>query len=170
MRATVWILLGALGTLVAAACASRLHVAHLLPNVALVVVVFLAMRRRIAEVSLVALALGYLVGAQALAPVGLHELALVAVGLGAGVVGGSLRATGKNYVACVSGLGDVAYHVLLLLLLMSQDRPVGFSSWPAALLVPQAALTAALAWALHPALHRLDLALTPRGPVGLSWR
>ena len=170
MRAIVWTLLGGLGTSVAAAFTSRLHLAHLLPNVALVVVVFLAMRRGITEVSVVALALGHLVGTLALAPVGLHELALVGVGLGAFVVGGSLRATGKNYVACVSGLADVAHHILLVLLLMGQGRPVGFCSWAAALLVPQAALTAALAWALHPALTRVDRALTPRGPVGLSWR
>lgn len=170
MRAIVWILIGHLAAIIAAACASRAHLAHLTPNCTLVVVVFLAMRHGVGEVSAVALVQGYLIDSLALAPMGLHALALTMTALGAFVVGGSLRATGRNYVACVSGLADIAYHVALLLLLMSQDRPVGFSSWAAALLVPQAALTAATAWVLHPLLRAIDSALTPRGPVGLSWR
>lgn len=165
-----WIALGWLGTVLVSALAGRLQMAHLMPNMALVVVVFLAMRKEAPEICVTALVLGHIVGITALSPSGLHEMALMLVGLSAFLIGGNLSATGSIYVGCVCVLADMGYHILLVLLLIWQGHAVGFSSWATAALVPQALMTGFWGWALYGAFEWLDDHLAPRHQEGLQWR
>jgi hypothetical protein len=169
MRAAVWMLLGAWGTAIGSALAARSTLLHVLPDLALIVLVFLAMRREAPEVAASALVLGFVMGTLALAPPGLHEAACALVALGVFLVTGSLAGAGAGYFALVVGTAEVALHVTLALLAMAQHMHVGFSSLATALLLPQALLTSGLAWALYGALQRLDAWLSPRAPEGLQW-
>lgn len=170
MRLLAWIVVGFVATVLTSALAARLAFAHVMPNLALVVVVFLAVRKEAPEICLVAVALGHGIGLQAIAPAGLHETALTAVALGAFLVSGNLSATGGLYVGCVACISEIAYHIALVLLLVWQGYEVGFSSWATAALLPQAAFTGLCGWALYRPLERLDESLTPRRTEGLQWR
>lgn len=170
MRLFAWIVVGFLATVIMSALAARLPWAHVMPNMALIVVVFLAMRKEAPEICFVAVALGHVVGLQALAPTGLHETALALIALGAFLISGNLSATGSLYVGCVACISDVAYHIALVLLLVWQGYEVGFSSWATAALLPQAVFTGLCGWALYRPLEYLDETLTPRRTEGLQWR
>jgi len=170
VRLLVWMVLGWLGTVLVSAFAARVQVAHMMPNMALVVLIFLAMRKEAPEICLTALVLGHVLGLMALAPVGLHETALLVVALGAFLISGNLSATGSVYAGCVCILADMGYQVLLALLLVWQGYEVGFSSWATASLLPPALLTGFWGWALYRPLERLDDWLAPRRPEGLQWR
>lgn len=169
MRLIVWIFVGWLFTAVVAALHARWHTAHLMPNGALVVVVFLALRRAAPAACVTAWVLGDILGVMAAAPQGLHALALMGVALGCYGVSGRLDATGGGYNALITVAADMAYHLLLVLLLMAQSYPVGFSSWATALLLPQALLSGLLSLACYRLFSALDAWLTPQTAEGLQW-
>lgn len=170
MRVAVWVLLGWLGIVTGSALAARLPPLVLLPDVPLGIVAFLGTRRSARNAALVAFALGYLVDVLASAPLGLHQVALVATALGVWLVGEHVGGTGAVHAALVTGFAQLAYHLTLLALLCWQGRPVGFASWSAALLLPQAVLTGGVAWLAHGHLLALHRRLAPRLQQGLQWR
>lgn len=169
MRVVVWVSLGWLGLVLTSALAARLPPLVLLPDVPLLVVAFLGMRRSARNAAWVALVLGYLVDVMATAPLGLHQAALVTTALLVWLVGEHVGGTGAVHFALVTGVAQLTYHVALLGLLCWQGRPVGFVSWSAALLVPQAALTAGCALLVHRRLVLLHRRLTPQAPGALRW-
>ena len=63
----------------------------------------------------------------------------------------------------------MAYHLVLVLLLMTQSYPVGFSSWATALLLPQALLSGLLSLVCYRPFAALDAWLTPQTAEGLQW-
>lgn len=171
MRVAVWIALGWLGVIFWTAVAARLAPGHVFPDAALVVIVFLALHREPVVVVVVALALGYLNGRQALAPGGLHEFASVLVAVIAYAISGQLAAGGAIFFAVVTGCATMLYHLLLFLLLIGFRGPAGFSSWATASLVVNGVLTGALAAASYPLMQRLEARLSEsRRQTGLQWR
>ncbi|OGR08451.1 MAG: hypothetical protein A2341_17310 [Deltaproteobacteria bacterium RIFOXYB12_FULL_58_9] len=170
MRHAVWIALGWLGVTFWTSLAARLSFGHLVPDAAVVTVVFLALRREPVVVTATALAIGYLVGRQALAPVGLHEVALVGCAVIAYLASGHIAGSGPAFLAVASAMGLVAYHVLLYLLLSLGRDQVGFSSWATAMLLPNAVITGVLAFVSYPGLAALERKLTPETHEGLAWR
>ena len=169
MRAAVWVGLGWLGLVLCSALAARLPPLLLLPDVPLLVVAFLGIRRSARNAALVAFALGYGVDVMSHAPLGLHQTALVATALLVWLVGEHVGGTGAVHFALVTGVAQLAYHVALLGLLCGQGRPVGFVSWPAALLLPQAALTSCAAWLSYRRLLALHRRLSPHPRRDLQW-
>ncbi len=170
MRLVAFIGLGWLGTLICSAWATRLAVAHVLPDMAVLVVVFLAMRRSALAVVVTALTLGYLRGRLALAPVGHSETSLVLCALGTYLATGHLAGSGAVFFALSTAGALTATHALEALLLVWQRGSAGFSSWATALLLPAALATGLLALVLHPFLVWLERRLTPDSRVGLLWR
>lgn len=169
MRTAVWIALGWLGVTFWTALSSRLGVGHVMPDAAIVTVVFVALRREPWAVAITALALGYLVGRQAVAPVGLHETALVACAVVVYVTSGHIAGGGPAFFAAASAVAVAGYHVLLFALTVAGRGDAGFSSWATAVLVPDALLTALLALFSHPWMAWLDLKLAPEKHEGLAW-
>ena len=133
--------LGALGVQVAAAAASRLSVGHLAPDVPCLLVAFLAMRPPMLRAIAVATTLGFVVDHAACAPAGLHATALAATAVATASVAGHVGGTGASHFAGVAASAQVAYQLALVALLAWQGHHVGFVSFGAALLVPQAALS-----------------------------
>jgi hypothetical protein len=170
VRHIAWILLGWLGVSFWSAVGARICVGHIIPDAALVTIVFLALRREPIQVALSALVLGYLVGRQALSPLGLHETALMACGLSVYVASGHIAGSGALFFAAASAVATLVHHVLLLVLTMTIYGHVGFSSWATALLLPSALATGLLAWLSHPWMIRLEKRLTPEVREGLTWR
>lgn len=170
MRLTAWIVVGWLGTLLCSAFAARLHWAHVIPDVPVLVVVYLALHREPVRVAPIAAALGYLVGQQALAPIGLHETALVLCAVTMAIAAGSIAAGGALFYAAASAAAVVGYHLLLGLLVFWQRGVVGFSSWATALLLPAALATALLGLLLYPLFAALERRLTTDPREGLLWR
>lgn len=170
MRFVAWALMGWLATLLVSALAARVPTAHIMPNAVLVVVMFLAVRKEAPQTVTTAVILGHVVGTLALAPTGLHETALAIVALGAFLVSGNLSIGGSVFLGCMCLMGDVAYHILLVLLLIWQGHAVGFASWATAALLPQACLTGLCGWAMYHPFVRLDESLAPQREEGLQWR
>jgi len=164
-----WVAFGSLGVTLVTAICSRVGFAHLVPDVAVITVVFLAQRRSPAQVVVVALTLGYLCGRQALAPVGLHEVALILTALVVYFGVGSLAGSGARFFALTCG-GAVAVHDLILYVLaLIFGGHAHFASWPAASLVPSGAVTGVLALALLRPMTALEHRLTPVQHEALSW-
>lgn len=169
MRHLAWIAIGLLGVTFWTALAARLQLGHVVPDVAVITVVFLALRREPIPLALTALALGYLVGRQALAPVGLHETALTICAIAVYMVSGRLAAGGAAFCAAAAAVVTVGYHLLLFVLLTAVRGDAGFSSWSTALLVPAAVVTGLLALISHPFMMLVERKLTPVVREGLSW-
>ena len=170
MRTALWIVLGALGVAVWSAVGACGDWGHVMPDAAVMTVAFLAVRRNPLSLAATAVALGYVVGRQALAPVGLHESAMVLCALGLQLVAGHLVGSGAVFFAAVAAGSVVAYHVLLAVLLWLGGAAVGFSSLATSLLLPSAAVTFLLALVSHPVMLRLEQVVTPARREELSWR
>lgn len=169
MRHLVWIALGFLGVTFWTALAARIQLGHVLPDAAVVTVVFLALRREPIPLAFTALVLGYLVGRQALAPVGLHEVALTGCAVAVYMVSGRLAAGGAGFCAFATAVAAVGYHVLLFVLLTAVRGEAGFSSWATALLIPASLTTGLLALISYPFMMVIERKLTPVVHEGLSW-
>jgi len=169
MRHLAWVALGFLGVTFWTALAARIQIGHVLPDAAVVTIVFLALRREPIPLALTALALGYLVGRQALAPVGLHEIALTVCAVAVYMVSGRLAARGAAFCAFATAVTAVGYHVLLFALLSTVRGDAGFSSWATALLVPASLATGLLALISYPFMMLIERKLTPEVREGLSW-
>ncbi len=169
MRHVVWIALGFLGVTFWTALGARVQLGHVLPDAAVVTVVFLALRREPIPLALTALVLGYLVGRQALAPVGLHETALTASAVAVYMVSGRLAGGGAGFCAVAAAVAAVGYHVALFVLLTAVRGNAGFSSWATAALVPASVTTGLLALISYPFMMLVERKLTPEVREGLSW-
>ena len=170
MRSLAWIGVGWLGLLLCSALGARLQVAHVLPDVPLLVVIFLSMRRGPLMVAATGLALGFLAGQQALAPVGLHETALTLCGVGMVVAAGNIAAGGSAFYGMAVAVAALGHQLLLASLVYWERGSVGFSSWATALLLPGALCTAGVGLLLHPLLLALERRLTSDTREGLLWR
>ena len=170
MNSLAWIGIGWLASCVMTALHSHGGLAYVMPDPAIVVVTFLAMRREALQVVIVALALGYLVGRQDLAPTGLYPLALGVVALGTQLVSGAIAARGAVFAALMTAAATAAYHALLFALLYGLRGNVGFASWATAALFPNALATAALGLVASPFLAAVDRKLAPDTRTALSWR
>lgn len=170
MITLAWMAVGWLLMSVVTAFGSRLNVGHVMPDIAALVIVFLALRREPILVALVALALGYMSGRQAVAPVGIHESAAVLCAIGAYVASGSIAGGGKFFFVLASGGAAMAYHVCIFLLAYLVGGAAGFSSLATMTLIPTALATSVVAWLLHPLLAWIDKKLAPEQREALSWR
>ena len=169
MKFWVYVAVGWLAMAMWTAIGSRLGMGHVLPDAAVVTVVFVAIRREPIPVTLCALALGYLAGRQALAPVGLHETALVACALVVYMTAGSVAASGVAFFALASGGTVMLYHLLLFILTRVFGGAAGFAGWATAMLVPDAVATAALALVSHPVLAAIERRISADQREELSW-
>jgi rod shape-determining protein MreD len=152
----------------AAAC--RLNVAHIMPDWPVLVLVFLGIRRDPVGLCAVAVALGYLVDRQALAPVGLHEVSLTVCAMTVYMVSGHLVGSGAIFFAMITTCAVTLHHLLVLALLWWQRGAAGFSSWATALLLPDALATAFVALCLYSPMVWLERRLTQDRREGLVWR
>lgn len=170
MRFVIWLLCGWLCLVLMTALQTRCDIAHVAADPILILLVFFAMRWSPTTFVPMALALGYCTGRAALAPLGLHELALGIVSVGVCIINGHVAGSGARYFAAAVALAQLAYAVLVCGLLLWQGHRLGFSSWTTALLFPNALLSAALAWLVYRPLMALEAHLSPSIPRGLDWR
>jgi len=169
MSVLVYVVIGWLAMALWTAAGARFAPGHVLPDAAVVIAVFVALRREPVPVTVAALLLGYWAGRQALAPIGLHEAVLVACALTVYMTGGSIAGSGARFFALAAGGTVALYHVLLYLLMSVFGGRAGFSGWSTALLVPSGVATAALAWVCHPLLTALERRLSEDRSERLSW-
>lgn len=170
MRTVAWLVLGTLGVAFWSAASAWLGWLHVMPDAAIVTVAFLALRREPLPLVATAAVLGYIVGRQALAPIGLHETSLVVCALAIYLAAGHLVGSGAFFFASVAGGAVVFYHLCLALLVWIGGSEVGFSSWATASLVPSALATFALAALSFVPMNRLEQLLSPRHRQELLWR
>ena len=140
-----------------------------MPDMTVIVVCFLALRRDPVSLTVVATFLGYLAGRQALAPSGLHETALIFTALGVYFAAGSLAGGGGLFFAFASGVAVMCYHALLFVLIYWQRGMAGFASWATAMLVPDGLATCFVALLCYLPMCWLDRRLTQDKREGLAW-
>ncbi len=170
MRHVAWIVIGWLGVTLWTALGARVSPAHLLPDAAVVTVVFVALYREPIPTALTALVLGYLCGRMCIAPLGLHAFALVACAVVTYLASGRLKGSGALFFATTAAAATLGYHLVLFVALQIVGDQAGFSSWATALLVPNALATGLLALVSYPWMVRLERRLNPEAREGLSWR
>ncbi|MEE8410212.1 MAG: hypothetical protein V3T05_11445 [Myxococcota bacterium] len=170
MRTVAWITLGWLGVTFWTALGARIAPGGVIPDAAIVALVFLGLRREPIPVVVSAIVLGYLVGRQAMAPVGLHETAMVACAIGVYMVSGHLVGSGPLFFAMVAGAAEIGFHILLYGLAYLVGGRAGFVSWATAVLVPSAGATGLLALISYPWMIRLERRLSTERHEGLVWR
>jgi hypothetical protein len=169
MNVLVYTVLGWLGMAFWTAVGTRVNVGHVLPDAAVVTVVFVALHREPIPVTITALLLGYLAGRQALAPIGLHETALVACALVVYMTAGNLAGGGTRFFVLACGGTVMLYHVILYVVARTLGGGAGFASWATASLVPAALTTAVLAWVMRPLLAAVERRLSAEDREELSW-
>ncbi len=170
MSSLVWIAVAWVGMCLVTALEAHGGFGYVMPDVVIIVIVYLALRREALQVVLIALALGYLVGRQDLGPPGLHPLALGVVALGTQLLAGSIAASGPVFAALVTAAATAAYHALLFALLYGLRGSVGFASFATAILVPAALLTAFAGILVSPLLGAIERRMQPDTRASLSWR
>jgi hypothetical protein len=170
MNSLAWIGIAWLASCVMTALRSHGGFAYVMPDPAIVVITFLAMRREALQVVIVALVLGYLIGRQDLAPAGLYPLAMGVVALGTQLVSGAVAVSGVVFAALMTAAATAAYHALLFALLYGLRGNVGFASWATAALFPSALATAVLGLLALPFLAAVEKKLAPDTRTALSWR
>jgi len=168
-RHLAWIGVAWFGVIVLSALGQTLPNGYVLPEFVVLVAAFLAFVREPIPLVASCLAMGYLAGRHALAPVGLHELALAGTALSIHLMVGSIAGGGRLFFAGVVGVATMIYHLTLAGLLFTFRGPVAFSSWPSALLFPAAGLTAFLAIVLQPSFMALENRLAPQQRQSLSF-
>lgn len=169
MKTAVWIAMGVIGVTFWSSVAACCSWGHVMPDAAVMTVAFLSMRRDPLPLVVSAVALGYIVGRQALAPVGLHETALAVCAIGVQLVAGHLAGSGALFFAAVAGASVAAYHGVLAILLSLGGSEIGFSSWATALSIPSGAVTLLLALVSYPVMIRVEQLVSPARTEGLSW-
>ncbi len=170
MRNVVWIVVAWLATVVTTAVAAGLDISHLLPEIVVVVATYLALEREGPALVACCVAMGYLVGRAALAPLGLHELSLAATALGIHLVVGSITTGGRGFFTVTVAVATMSYHALTFLLLLGFRGSASFASWTTAILVPNALLTAAVALVAYPWLEALERRVSAQQRETLSFR
>ncbi|MBI5507561.1 MAG: hypothetical protein HY903_02290 [Deltaproteobacteria bacterium] len=170
MKNALFLVVGFAGVTFWSAVAAKIRVAHLVPDAAIVTVVFLALRRDPLLITLTALTLGYLVGRECVAPVGLHETALVGCAVSVYLASGALTGSGPLFFAVVCGGATIGYQLLLFVLLFAFRGTASFPGWPTMLLLPSAVATGLLALLSYGGLNALDRRLAADHHEALSWR
>ena len=169
MRTLLWVLLGWIGVAFWTGIGSAWSPAHVIPDAAVVVVVFLGMRFTPIPLCCGALALGYIVGRQVAGPVGLHEVSLGICAFWTYRMSGSFSGGGAAFFGVVTALIAALYHGILFVMVYLVQGDAVFSSWATATLAPGAAATGLLGTALyHPMLY-IDRFVEPKSREGLSW-
>ena len=143
--------------------------AHVIPDAALVMVVFLGMRMAPVPLCLTALTLGYVVGRQALAPGGLHETALTVCAIGVYQMSGSFTGGGAKNIGGLTAIYSEVYQCHLYLLIYFVRGDALFSSWATASLLPGAVATGLLAASSYHLFCWIDVALSSKKREGLLW-
>lgn len=169
MTVFVWVAYGWAWVTVLTAFGARFQCAHVLPDAVAATVVFLAFRRTPVQVCLTTLMLGYLLGRQAVAPVGLHETALVVTGLFIYLAAGNLAGSGVLFFALASGGAAMLYPLLTKLVAWLFGNEIHFTGWATASLLPMGLATAVFALATHWFMARVDKRLEPAQREELSW-
>jgi hypothetical protein len=169
MNVVVYVAIGWLTMAFWTAVSARFTLGHVVPDAAVVTLVFVALRREPIPFTLTAVALGYFAGRQALAPMGLHEAVLVACALTVYLTAGNLAGSGAGFFALASGGTVMLYHLLLYVLARTVGGHAGFTGWATAMLVPSGAATAVLALVSHPLLSAIERRLSPDKREELSW-
>ena len=170
MKHIVWLVLGWLGISMSAALSHKVLPYHVVPDVALIVAVFLALRREPIPMALSALALGYFSGRLALAPVGLCEGSLILCSIWAYRGSGSVDGSGSVFFGLLCGAMVCVYHLLMFGLLLLIRGEAAFASWATASLIPTAVTTFLVATLMHRPMEWLDRLVAPAPRSGLSWR
>lgn len=170
MKHVVWLIVGWLGISISTALSHKILPYHVVPDVALIVAVFLALRREPVPMVLSALALGYFTGRLALAPVGLCEGSLVLCAVWAYRGSGSVDGSGSVFFGMICGAMVCVYHALMFGLLLLVRGEAAFASWATASLIPTAVSTFLVAAFMHRPMEWLDRLVAPAPRSGLSWR
>ena len=170
MKHIVWLILGFFGISMSSALAHKVLPYHVVPDVALIVAVFLALRREPIPMALSALALGYFSGRLALAPVGLCEGSLILCAIWTYRGSGSVDGSGSVFFGMMCGAMVCVYHALMFGLLLLVRGEAGFASWATASLIPTAVSTFIVATLMHRPMEWLERLVAPAPRSGLSWR
>ena len=171
MYALGWIILGWIGYLSCNAFYTRIGFEYVIPDFAVIIVAFIAMRRNMLALVLVTFCLGYLAGRQALAPTGLHESAMTLAGLSLYFALGHLTVDNRFFFALLSGVTVMTYHVFLFSISSFFAEHTHFSSWATAILFPTGLTTAIFALLGYSFLCWFDCRIrTDAQEVFLSWR
>lgn len=170
MKHLVWLFAGWLGISASAALAPHVLPYHVVPDVGLIVAIFLALRREPIPMALCALALGYFTGRLALAPTGLCELSLMIVSIWGYRGSGSLDGSGSLFFGFVCGAMVCVHHALMFGLLLLVRGEAAFASWATASLLPTAASTFFVAALCLRPMEWLERLVAPVQRTGLSWR
>ena len=170
MRTAAFIALAAICATLCSALSARLVAGHMCPDVCLIVVVFVSLRREPLAIATTALCLGYFTARQALAPTGLFESSLLLMGIGTYVSAGSLSGSGALFFALTCAVVAGVYQALVFVLLYWQLGHAGFSSPATATLVVPSLCTGLMALLLQPLLQAVDRRLTRDKRPGLAWR
>lgn len=169
VRALAFIGVAFLMVALISAAAARLAPGYVFPDAAVVVIVFVGLRREPIVVVAIALAIGYLVGNLALSPPGLYETAAVAAGFLVYLVSGHLAGGGALFFAGLCAATTVFMQLLLMLLLYWGLGHAGFASFSTSLLLPQALATAVLGALAFAPLRWLDRRMAPEQRGVLPW-
>lgn len=170
MTTFAWIAVAYLSSCVVTALRAHGGFGYVMPDPAVIVIAYLALRRDALQVVIVALITAYLVGRQDLSPTGLYPLALGTVALGTQLIAGSLAGSGPVFGALVTAAASAAYHALTFALLFGTRGTAGFANWSTAVLFPNALVTAFFGLLALPFLNALEKRLTPDTHTALSWR
>lgn len=170
MTTLLWVVLGWFGMTVTTALGARVGLGPVMPDLTVITLVFLVMRRGPIQFGLAAFALGYIVGRQSLAPFGLHETALMLCGLCVYIIAGQLMSSGGWFFALTCGVVVMGYHLILFLLTYWVMGAAQFSNWAAALLLPTGMLTFAVAYMSYPIMMWIDSQFQHGRREELSWR
>ncbi len=169
MRTALWILLAWLGVTFWTGLAARLSPGHVFPDAAIIAVCFVALHHKPIPAVTTALVLGYLIGRQAAAPVGLHETALVSCAIVVYLTSGKLAGSGAFFFAPACGAALIGYHLLLFAALLLGGGQAGFASWATAVLLPNAGATGLLALISYRPMLWLESRLAEKPRAGLQW-
>lgn len=170
MRTVFWVLLGWIGVTFWTGLGSVWAPANIIPDAAIVTVVFLGMRLEPIPLCLGALALGYIVGRQVVGPVGLHEFALGICAIWTYRMSGSFSGGGAKFFGVATAVVAAGYHGVLFILITVVQAEAVFSSWASATIIPGAVATGCLGALLYYPMLYVDQFLEPKSRKGLSWQ
>lgn len=169
MRNVAWILLTWFFLNLVTSIATKIPLAYVMPEVVVVVAVFLAFERQAWTLVVCCLVLGYLVGRSALAPVGLHGLSLSITALGVQTLVGSISGGGRSFFAGCVTVATAIYHATVFSLLLVVRGHAVFPTWSTALLLPSALLTGALALVAYPSMLAFERRISTDQRESLSF-
>ncbi|MCK5688100.1 hypothetical protein KAI87_02460 [Myxococcota bacterium] len=171
MITLAWVALGYMGVVFWAALSPWLLPWHLVPDAALVTVVFLAPKREMLPTLVISFFLAYLVGRLALAPFGLYETALALTALVVYRMAGHLVGAGAAFFGLLVGSATLGYHLLLMVLCYLGEEGMISSTRTLSAVVPAMIVNAVLAMLMFYPMMKLEQNLTPKNTndEGLAW-